>query len=104
MRGDRGIQRGKDVRAVSHAGGAPAGFSRQQEPGSRAAGAHAVRGLITCRLQVGTLVLYALAMENVTLPPELERFATEAVAAGRYRDVAAVVVAGVSLLQRAKAA
>lgn len=44
------------------------------------------------------------AMDNVTLPPELERFATEAVAAGRYRDVAAVVVAGVSLLQRAEAA
>jgi putative addiction module CopG family antidote len=89
------------------AGGAPAGFSRQ-EPGERAAGVHAIRGLnhglITCRLQVGTLVAYALAMDNVTLPPELERFAAEAVAAGRYRDVAAVVVAGVSLLQRAEAA
>jgi antitoxin ParD1/3/4 len=39
-------------------------------------------------------------MDNVTLPPELERFATEAVAAGRYRDVSDVIVAGVSLLQR----
>src|ERR1700719_3916083 len=47
---------------------------------------------------------YALAMDIVTLPPELERFAAEAVAAGRHRDVAAVVVAGVSLLQRTEAA
>lgn len=39
-------------------------------------------------------------MDTVTLPPELERFATEAVAAGRYRTVADVVVAGVTLLQR----
>jgi antitoxin ParD1/3/4 len=39
-------------------------------------------------------------MESVTLPPELERFATEAVSAGRYRDVSEVVVAGVRLLQR----
>lgn len=36
----------------------------------------------------------------MTLPPELERFAAEAVASGRYRDVAEVVAAGVSLLQR----
>lgn len=39
-------------------------------------------------------------MDDVTLTPELERFATEAVAAGRYRDVSDVVRAGVSLLQR----
>jgi putative addiction module CopG family antidote len=39
-------------------------------------------------------------MDTVTLPPELERFAEEAVAAGRFPDVAAVVAAGVSLLQR----
>jgi putative addiction module CopG family antidote len=38
-------------------------------------------------------------MDAVTLPPELERFAEEAVAAGRFRDVSAVVAAGVSLLQ-----
>jgi putative addiction module CopG family antidote len=39
-------------------------------------------------------------MHNVTLPPDLARFATDAVAAGRFRDVAEVVAAGVSLLQR----
>ena len=39
-------------------------------------------------------------MDGVSLPPELERFATEAVAAGRYHDVAEVVAAGVRLLQR----
>jgi putative addiction module CopG family antidote len=43
---------------------------------------------------------YDPAVDNVTLPPELERFAAEAVAAGRYRDVSDVVVAGVRLLQR----
>jgi Arc/MetJ-type ribon-helix-helix transcriptional regulator len=36
-------------------------------------------------------------MDNVTLPPELVRFGTEAVAAGRYREVSDV---GVRLLQR----
>jgi putative addiction module CopG family antidote len=40
-------------------------------------------------------------MDNVTLPPDLERFATEAVASVRYRDVSDVVAAGVSLLQHA---
>ena len=35
-------------------------------------------------------------MDGVTLPPDLEQFATEAVAAGRYRDTAEVVRAGVS--------
>ncbi len=39
-------------------------------------------------------------MDGLTLPPELERFAEDAVAAGRYRDVADVVAAGLSLLQR----
>src|SRR4051812_13203033 len=47
---------------------------------------------------------YNLAMNAVTLPPELEQFATEAVAAGHYRDVAEVVAAAVSLLQRQTAA
>jgi antitoxin ParD1/3/4 len=42
-------------------------------------------------------------MARVTLTPELERFARDAVADGRYRDVSAVVQAGVSLLQRAEA-
>ncbi len=37
------------------------------------------------------------------LPPELERFATEAVAAGRYRDVSDVIAAGVKLLREAEA-
>ena len=36
----------------------------------------------------------------MTLSPDLERFAEEAVAAGRFRDVADVVAAGVGLLQR----
>jgi putative addiction module CopG family antidote len=39
-------------------------------------------------------------MDTITLPPELEQFATEAVAAGRYRDVSDLVAAGLSLLQR----
>src|SRR5271166_5564917 len=42
-------------------------------------------------------------MTTVTLTPDLERFAADAVANGRYRDVAEVVQAGVSLLQRAEA-
>ena len=45
-----------------------------------------------------------LSMSDVTLTPELERFAAEAIAAGRYRDVSEVVQAGLSLLQRADAA
>ncbi len=43
-------------------------------------------------------------MDGITLTPDLERFAAEAVAAGRYRDLSEVVAAGVSLLQRAEAA
>ena len=35
----------------------------------------------------------------MTLPPELEQFAADAVAAGRYRDVAEVVAAGVELIR-----
>ena len=37
---------------------------------------------------------------NVTLPPELERFAAEAIAAGRFRDMDELIAAGMSLLQR----
>ena len=48
----------------------------------------------------GPLDAYDHAMDNVTLPAELERFAAEAVASGRYRDVSDVVAAGVSLLRR----
>jgi len=40
------------------------------------------------------------AMDNVTLPPELERFVAEAIAAGRYTDVSEAVAAGLSLLRR----
>jgi len=43
-------------------------------------------------------------MNAVTLPPDLERFADDIVAQGRYRDVAEVVAAGVSLLRRQEAA
>jgi len=39
-------------------------------------------------------------MDSVSLPPELERFVNEAVAAGRYRNAADVIAAGVDLLQR----
>jgi putative addiction module CopG family antidote len=42
-------------------------------------------------------------MDAVTLPPDLEQFAAEAVAAGRYRDVSEVVAAGIDLLRRAEA-
>lgn len=42
-------------------------------------------------------------MNDVSLPPELERFAAEAVASGRYRNRADLVVAGLSLLQRQEA-
>ena len=41
-------------------------------------------------------------MDHLTLPPELEQFAAEAVAAGRYRDVSEVVQAGLCLLRRAE--
>lgn len=43
-------------------------------------------------------------MDSITLAPELERFAAEAVASGRYRDMSAVVAAGINLLQRTEAA
>jgi antitoxin ParD1/3/4 len=42
-------------------------------------------------------------MNAITLPPDLERFADEAVAAGRYQDIADVVRAGVALLRRMEA-
>jgi putative addiction module CopG family antidote len=47
---------------------------------------------------------YDLCVDGINLPPELERFAAEAIAAGRYRDVAEVVAAGVNLLRRQEAA
>lgn len=39
-------------------------------------------------------------MNEVTLPADLERFAEEAVASGRYRDVSDVVAAALALLRR----
>jgi antitoxin ParD1/3/4 len=39
-------------------------------------------------------------MNAVILPPELQRFAEDAVASGRYRDLSEVVAAAVGLLQR----
>ena len=42
-------------------------------------------------------------MNDVTLTPELERFAAEAIATGRYRDVSEVVRAGLGLLKEAEA-
>ncbi len=42
-------------------------------------------------------------MNDLTLPLDLQRFADEAVASGRYRDVSEVVRAGLSLLQQAEA-
>jgi antitoxin ParD1/3/4 len=42
-------------------------------------------------------------MNAITLPPDLERFADDIVAQGRFRDVSEVVRAGMTLLQRAEA-
>lgn len=39
-------------------------------------------------------------MDDVTLPPELARFAEAVVVAGRYRDLSEVVAAALRLLQR----
>jgi putative addiction module CopG family antidote len=44
---------------------------------------------------------YYLAMDGMTLPPELERYADEVVAAGRFRDRSEVVAAGLRLLREA---
>lgn len=44
-----------------------------------------------------------LVMNAVTLPPDLEHFADEAVAKGRYRDVDEVVRAGITMLREAEA-
>ncbi len=45
-----------------------------------------------------------IGMATVTLPPELERFAEQAVAAGRYRDLAELVAVGVDLLRQRETA
>jgi len=41
-------------------------------------------------------------MDHLSLPDDLERFAAEAVASGRYRDASDVVRAGLSLLREAE--
>jgi putative addiction module CopG family antidote len=43
-------------------------------------------------------------MDSVTLPPDLEQFATEAVASGRFRDRDELVRTGVDLLRRRETA
>ena len=47
--------------------------------------------------------LYDPGMDDMTLPPKLERFAAEAIAAGRYRDKAELLAAGVDLVRRLEA-
>jgi len=39
-------------------------------------------------------------MDPVTLPPDLQRFAEEAVAAGRFQNLSEVAAAGVALLRQ----
>jgi len=55
---------------------------------------------VLCRVGVRP---YLAGMNAVTLPPDLEQFAAEAVATGRYRDVSDVVSSALSLLQQAEA-
>ena len=43
-------------------------------------------------------------MEGTTLTPDLERVAAEALTSDRYRDLSAVMAAGVRMLQRPEAA
>ncbi len=43
-------------------------------------------------------------MDGIALPPDLEQFAAQEVAAGRYRDLDEVVRAGVGLLRQRAAA
>lgn len=65
---------------------------------------HANRRLILDTPFSGRMSMSMLGtMTDVTLNPEQERFAADAVAQGRYRDLSEVVRAGVSLLQRAEA-
>ena len=53
---------------------------------------------------LGPALPMILSMDGITLPPELDQFATEAVASGRYRSRDEVIAAGLSLLQEADAA
>src|SRR5690349_17416601 len=54
-------------------------------------------------LSENPLAPYDPDMDDMTLPPELERFAAEAIAAGRYRDKAALLAARVDLVRRLEA-
>ena len=51
-------------------------------------------------LSGGPALPYNNGMDAVTLPPELEQFAAEAISTGRYRDLSELVSAGMRLLQR----
>jgi len=42
-------------------------------------------------------------MNELTLPPDLERFAAEAIASGRYKDIDELVRTGIGLLQQLEA-
>jgi len=39
-------------------------------------------------------------MDDITLPPDLEQFATEAIASGRFQGLSEVVRAGMELLRQ----
>ncbi len=54
-------------------------------------------------LSGGPPLPYNGGMDSVTLPPNLEQFATEAVAAGRYRDVSEVLATGIGIVRRLEA-
>ena len=43
-------------------------------------------------------------MDGVVLPPDLEQFAAEAVAAGRFLDIGDVIRAGLDLVRRQESA
>jgi Arc/MetJ-type ribon-helix-helix transcriptional regulator len=59
-----------------------------------------MRLIPSVQLPGGIFSAYNPGMDRVTLPPELEQFAAEAIGSGRFRDRSALLVAGVDLLQR----
>ena len=58
-------------------------------------------GAISFPIAPGPLMISS--MDGTILPPELETYATEAVASGRYRSRNEVIAAGLSLLREADA-
>ena len=64
----------------------------------------ASRATVRAETPVRPPLPYMRVMDEVGLPPELERCAADAVAEGRYRDRADVVAAGVALLRERDAA